>query len=315
MAAATQVGHPVKRAAWLTVLAALAGIPAQAAEYYLIVGGLGGEARYETEFQDAVVSMEAAARRLTGDSSLVFVLSGPEATKEALEARLRALARVAGSSDTVTVFLVGHGSFDGEHYKFNLPGPDMTGDELAVLLDALVAGKQLVVNMTSASGAVLEDWQRDGRILITATRSGRERNATRFAQFWAQALSDEGADLDKNDVITAQEAFDYTERRVADSFEAAGALATEHPRLAGGRAGRITLARLGRLQTTPADSELERLLAARESLEDEIEQLKQRKHQLATEAYFEAFQELILRLAVIQSEIDRQLESSGGGDS
>ena len=45
--------------------------------------------------------------------------------------------------------LIGHGTFDGTDYKFNLPGPDITGAELAALLDRIPATRQLVVNMTS----------------------------------------------------------------------------------------------------------------------------------------------------------------------
>ena len=48
--------------------------------------------------------------------------------------------------------LIGHGTFDGADYKINLPGPDMTAIELATLLDRMPAKRQLVVNMTSASG-------------------------------------------------------------------------------------------------------------------------------------------------------------------
>ena len=79
------------------------------------------------------------------------------------------------------MILVGHGSYDGEAYKLNLPGPDIDGDEFLSLLAAVPARSQLIVNTTSASGATLEAWAGDGRTLITATRSGIERNATRFA--------------------------------------------------------------------------------------------------------------------------------------
>ena len=46
--------------------------------------------------------------------------------------------------------LIGHGSYDGAEYKFNIPGPDLTGAELASLLDHIPAQRQLVVNMTSS---------------------------------------------------------------------------------------------------------------------------------------------------------------------
>ena len=36
-------------------------------------------------------------------------------------------ARIAGPSDAFVLMLIGHGTFDGHEYKFNLPGPDITG--------------------------------------------------------------------------------------------------------------------------------------------------------------------------------------------
>ena len=35
--------------------------------------------------------------------------------------------------------LIGHGTFDGIEYKFNLPGPDVSAAELATLLDRIPA--------------------------------------------------------------------------------------------------------------------------------------------------------------------------------
>jgi hypothetical protein len=192
----------------------------------LIVSGIGGQSDYEEAFARHAQTLERAARRSVGDAKSVTVLSGADATRDAFESSLAALASSAQPSDSVAVFLVGHGSYDGEQYKFNLTGPDISGEEIGALLAAVPAQTQLIVNTTSASGAILEAWKAEGRTLITATRSGAERNATRFAEHWAQALSSDEADTNKNGIVTAQEAFDYAQRRVEDSFEADGALAT-----------------------------------------------------------------------------------------
>ena len=42
-------------------------------------------------------------------------------------------------ADQVLVALIGHGTYDGEEYRINLPGPDITGTELARLFDRLPA--------------------------------------------------------------------------------------------------------------------------------------------------------------------------------
>ena len=205
--------------------------------------GLGGEASYEEQFAKDADALAAVARRTTA-ASRVMLLQGEGATRDALVSSLDSLRTRAKAADSVVVMLVGHGSYDGEAYKLNLPGPDIDGDEVAKLLGAVPARSQLVVNATSASGAVLEKWAAEGRTLITATRSGFERNATRFAQHFAAALAAGSADINKNGAITAQEAFDYASRSVAESFEKDGTLATEHPQIAGEAAGRFTVARL-----------------------------------------------------------------------
>jgi hypothetical protein len=281
----------------------LIGPAAHAELYYLIVAGLGGNADYAERFAADVDELAKAARRTTGDDARVKVLAGDEATRDALRAQLVELAGALRASDRLAVFLVGHGSYDGQTYKFNLPGPDIDGAELGRLLAAVPARPQLIVNATSASGAILEDWSMDDRILVTATRSGAERNATRFAEQWADALSAAEADTNKNGVISADEAFEYASRKVADSYDAEGTLATEHPQLKGDSAGRFEAARLTArpAATTP---EAARLNAQREDLEEQIADLRERKDQIPDDEYLDQLQDLLVKLATVQKQID-----------
>lgn len=274
---------------------------ARAELYYLIVGGIGGQPGYSERFVDDAAAMAEAAERTLGGNERITVLGGDEATREAVREALAELAAATVPSDRLAVFLVGHGSYDGTEYKFNLRGEDITGTELGELLDAVPAQSQLIVNTTSASGSVLESWSTEGRAVITATKSGAERNATRFAQHWAGALSSGDADLNKNGSISAQEAFDYASRLVADSYEADGALATEHPELRGDAAGAFEVSRLtARVAATPEVESLNEQLAAKE---EEVAALRLRRDELGDE-YLPQLQELLVELALIQEQID-----------
>jgi hypothetical protein len=288
--------------------------PAHADLFYLIVGGLGGEAEYQKQFDDDVAALAGVARRTTTAANVV-VLNGEGATREALVKSLGSLRTRVKAADSLAVMLVGHGSFDGELYKLNLPGPDIDGDELGKLLAAVPARSQLVVNATSGSGAILEKWAGDGRTLITATRSGFERNATRFAKHWAAALANGSADINKNGVITAQEAFDYASREVADSFEKEGTLATEHPQLAGGAAARFTVARLASAAPVAAAAATNLAVAAlvteRDRLDGEIAALRERRESMANDAYLAELQRLLLELADVQGKIDAAAPAAG----
>jgi len=294
------------RIAAAVLLVVGAAAPAHAELYYVIVGGLGGEAQYTEQFAKDTAALAAVARRTTAPNR-VTLLQGEGATREAVVKSLESLRTKAKAADNLVVMLVGHGSYDGEAYKLNLAGPDIDGDELAKLLTAVPARSQLVVNATSASGAVLDKWAAEGRTLITATRSGFERNATRFAQHFAAALAAGSADINKNGAITAQEAFDYASRSVADSFEKDGALATEHPQLKGGAAGRFTVARLasaGPPEPAVTNPAVAALVAEREKLDEDIESLRARRESMATDVYLAELQKLLVQLAEVQGKID-----------
>ena len=89
---------------------------------------------------------------LHGGDRIVETLKGADATRAKLEAALAKVAAQAKPSDAFVLMMIGHGTFDGTEYKFNLPGPDISATELAVLLNRIPATRQLVVDMTSASG-------------------------------------------------------------------------------------------------------------------------------------------------------------------
>ncbi len=221
----------------------LTPVSASAALYAVIVEGLGGEAQYSSQFHEQVEVLRAASVPLaTGGEVKTF--TGAAATREAVQAHLRSLAKTVKRDDRVAVYLVGHGSFDGQEWKFNLPGPDLTGQDLVRLLDGLPTENQLLVSTGSASGSLADALKKDSRVLITATRSGNERNATRFGGDFAAAFKDPAADTDKSGSINAQEAYDFASRRVEDYFKRETRIASEHPRIEGTRAARFTVAQL-----------------------------------------------------------------------
>ena len=282
-----------------------AGSSAHAELYYLIVSGIGGSPVYDESFADTTAELASAAERTLGSDARVTVLSGDTATRDALREAMGSLRDTLQPNDRLALFLIGHGSFDGTEYKFNLKGPDIEAAEFGELLDALPTQNLLIVNTTSASGPVLEDWAGEGRTIIAATRpSGRERNATRFAENWATALSSGDADLDKNDSISAQEAFDFTARLVADSFELDGALATEHPEIRGEGAAAFEVARLDARQD--ASAEVNAMYDRLDELTEQVAALRLRRDELGAD-YQTQMLDLQVEIALVQEQIDAAL--------
>jgi hypothetical protein len=285
--------------------------PAMTSTHFLVVEGLGGRLDYAERFRKQVEEMLPALRRTAGDDSLVHVLAGNEATAERVRAVLEDLGRAVAPGDAVAVFLIGHGSHDGRHYKFNIPGPDFTDEQLKSWLDGVPAARQLVVSTTSSSGGALETLKSSRRIVVTATRNGRERNATVFGQYWVEAFSAPSADTDKNESISALEAFRYAESKVKAHYADNKRLATEHPQIQGDRAGGFVLARLGTMAELARDPEKRALLDRREELERRIADLTLRKDDLPQDEYLDSLQALLLQLAELQEQIDADAGASG----
>lgn len=302
---------PRALAACIATLAAAASQSALAARYTLIVAGLGGEPEYEQRFRDSAAAIATAAEKVTGSADRVITLRGERAQRDSVRREFKALAERVNEDDLVTIMLIGHGSYDGEEYRFNLPGPDLTDGELLQLFDLLPARNQLIVNATSSSGAVIEKWASPRRVVITATKGGGERTATRFAQYWAQAVGSEAADLNKDDIVTAAEAFDYAERQVAAAFKTDVSLATEHARLEGEEPSRFAVARLGAGGVLSDDPEVTALLSKRGEIERELDEVKERKASLSENEYYDALEGVLVRLATLQRQIDARQQARG----
>ncbi len=299
----------------LPVIATLLLGPAVAlAELHaLVVEGLAGDPAYAEQFESQGRDIAAALETQAGGGN-ARLLRGADASREAVLERLSELQDKLRASDQFVLVLLGHGSYDDYEYKFNLPGPDLTGEEIVAALDALPAGTQVLINTSSASGAIAELAQADDRIVVLATRSGVERHATRFGNYFAAALTDAAADTDKNSRISVAEAFRYAERQVADYYDRSGQLATEHPVIDGAPADRVSLARLGGAQPAVVDTALAELVSERDALNAEIEDLRMAREDMAAADYQAALLEKMLELAQVEDAIEARQEELGGRD-
>jgi hypothetical protein len=305
----------------LAVLALGAAMPAAgAATQVLVLSGLGGEPQYEQRFEKWGEQVSKAAATATGDASLVQRLAGVQTTRAKIDSALRAAAQKAKPGDRFVLVLFGHGSFDGNDYRFNIPGEDITGVELRALLDRFPEGvSQLVVNATSTSGAIVDSWAGPRRIVIAATKSGGERNATRFGGYFAEAMGSSDADADKDGNVTAQEAYDYANRKVTESFKTDASVATEHARLAGPDAARFVVARLGAAALFASDAQLAALRGEQDGIEQRIDQVRAQKATLGEDDYYARLEPVLLEMARLGRRIDARLAqlgvSNGGGNA
>jgi hypothetical protein len=279
----------------------------------VVVEGLPGDQVYAEQFDRQVTAISTALRSVT-ETERVRVFRSDDVSRDAVLGHLRSLQSEVRSSDQFALFLIGHGSFDDVEYKFNIPGPDLTGEDIAASLDELPITNQLFINTSSSSGAIADLVASDDRIVVLATRSGAERHATRFGSYFAVALSDPSADIDKNGRISVEEAFRFAERQVSDYFERNDQLATEHATLEGEHAERMALARLGGGQPNVVDTALGELIADRDALNADIEALRFARDDMPPADYQSALLERMLELARVEDAIEARQEELGADE-
>lgn len=191
----------------------------------MIVVGAAGEPEYGEQF---VASADLWKRAGTnGGFHISVVGESTNGENDRVELLNVLTNEVTRAGDELWLVLIGHGTFDGRAAKFNLRGPDISADEFAGVLKPCKR-PLAVIDCASASGPFLNALSAPGRVVITATKSGYEVDATRFGNYLARDVADPAADLDKDGQTSLLEAFLMASRHVQDFYKDAGRLATEH---------------------------------------------------------------------------------------
>jgi len=311
--------------AWLVALLSLGPASGEAQTYLLVVSGIGGEAQYRASFDEWSTTLLTAAQdrlKLPADH-IVYLCEDPDvvagsrkSTKANLDAAVMEIASRAEPDALVVIVFIGHGSAVGGSARINLPGPDVSAEDIAALLTRFPTQQLVVANLASASGDFLPVLSGSRRTIITATRSGRERYETVFASFFVRAFASDGADTDKNERVSVLEAFEFARREVNRHYDTGNRLVTEHallddngdskgstepdPRTGDGAiAASLFLDNplAAAVATLPDDPELRALYQARQRLEQAIATLRARKDELAPDIYESELERLALELA------------------
>ena len=272
----------------------------------LIVTGVSGEPKFAQEFSAQARSIIAslgkagvAADRITWLAETEQPQAAGKSTRERVE---QELVRLGGGTESGQVLLVfiGHGSDAGEP-KLNLPGPDLTAADLARVLTGYGTRPVAVVIAASSSGGFAEKLAAPGRLIITATRTGQERNEVRFGHWFAEAFAGGAADIDKDGALSLFEAYAYTVREVKREYESDNRLLTEHARITDS-----TLARqfvFGAAAAVPTDAGSQALVEKKRNLEAQVASLRARKSQMDSTAYEKQLETLLVELATVNQQL------------
>src|SRR6266850_3657622 len=192
----------------------------------LIVVGAPGEVEFGTNFtRQATLWQKACQQAQCSATTIGLTDSAPTNDYELLKQTLDAESKEGVAA--LWLVLIGHGTFDGKEARFNLRGPDVSATELAIWLQPFRRPLALI-DTSSSSAPFLNKLSATNRVIITATRSGNEQNVTRFGQYFAEAITNPDADLDKDGQVSLLEAFLIASRRTAEFYKVEGRIATEH---------------------------------------------------------------------------------------
>ena len=308
-------------AALVLTLLAPASSPAQTNEQraLVLVVGAPGDPGYAEQFSSQAELWKMAAAK---GGLRVSVIGADPAGPEDDRARLLTVLtnEAAKPAGELWLVFIGHGTFDGQIAKFNLRGPDISAADLAAALKPCKR-PLTVIQCASASGPFLNALSAPGRVIVTATRSGYEVNATRFGGYLARAIADPAADLDKDGQTTLLEAFLMAARQTEQFYREQGRLMTEHALLDDNGDGLGTPAEWFhgvRAVKTAADGKsvdgvrahqlilvrgaAERELspevrARRDELEQELSVLRSRKSEMAEADYYAQLESILVQIA------------------
>jgi hypothetical protein len=292
----------------------------------IVVVGAPGTPELGGRFAGWAERWKQACTRADARVSVVGLDTGAKPDRERLtELIAEEAARPRGD---LWLVLLGHGTFDGRTAKFNLRGNDVSADELAKLL-APVRRPLVVIDAASASAPFVKALSGPDRVIVSATRSGREQNVTRFGGFLADTIADPVADLDKDGQTSLLEAFLVAAKRVDASYTEAGLLATEHALIDDNADGLGTGAavfqglhpgklengaaadgrRAHQLHLVPSEPEKAMppdLRRRRDQLELQVLQLRDARAKLSDDEYYRRMEPLVLDLARLYQKAEKK---------
>jgi hypothetical protein len=276
--------------------------------WVLVVTGLGGEPQYSERFiREARRFVTAMEERYGVDrQQITWLAEEPgrggtmatgQSTRDNVMQALAGLPARSTAGDVVLILLIGHGSQSGEP-RFNLPGPDITAADFALALEGLTGRTVVLVNAASASGGFADALAGPGRVVVTATKTGFERNETMFGGAFVEAFAGDDADVDRDGILSLLEAYQHAQREVVRQYESDNRLLTEHSRLTDSTlAKQVLFQRPAAVASRPGDSVAVALEARKRDLERQVAELRARKDAMDPAVYERQLEDLLLELA------------------
>ena len=149
-------------------------------------------------------------------------------TAENLKRSLEALAASVEPGDRLIFYYAGQANIVAGKLRLNLPGKDVTHDQLAGWINRIKISSMLVVLDCPGAGLSAKALTGPERIVICGAK-GDQPYSTRFSEYFLPALGDNASDTDADGKVSVLEAFTVASKKLDALYLNQNLFKTETP--------------------------------------------------------------------------------------
>jgi len=212
-------------------------------KWAVIVVGLPGDKEHDKTFRDSADQIqkwlveslqfpEGHIVRMPRETTDRDVSSG-SLTAADIRSTLADVNQKLQAQDSLWVFTLGHGNYDGKRAWFHVAGRDASAEDFGRWFADIRCREQVIWLTHSSSGWFLKPLSKPGRIVMTATAADDEANETEFPHALAAVSQQPAAQLDANrdQLVSVDELYAAIVQEVLRRFKSDNRLPTEHAQL------------------------------------------------------------------------------------
>ena len=164
---------------------------------------------------------------LVADNSLIGK-GAKTSNTENLKKTIKNLASSVQSEDRFIFYYIGQANVVAGKLRLNLPGQDITHEQLAEWIKQIKACSILLVLDCPGAGMAVRTLTGQGRVVIGAS-TAEQHYSTRFSEYFIPSLLDSKSDTDGDGKISLLEAFTFASKQLDDWYLSRLFLKTETP--------------------------------------------------------------------------------------
>ena len=206
--------------------------------YVLVVGGISKEPQDKISMTKAVTELQKLLKSNPEVSDQTFSILAADdlqaknvtekSTAENIQKTIETIGATAEAGDGFIFYYIGQANMVGTKLRFNLPGADITHEQLSQWIKGIKASSMLIVLDCPGSGLAAKAMSGRGRVVICSC-TDEQRYRTRLSEYFLPALTDKESDTNSDGKISILEAFTAASRQIDDWFRQNKLLTTEIP--------------------------------------------------------------------------------------